>query len=74
MTLLTCQAALTGRKAFGDTGFGVSANYTIVDADDIYDNTLTCPAGGIADFCAQGDPIQQFAIEGISVGVLRRGQ
>jgi TonB-dependent receptor len=51
---------------FGDTGFGVSANYTIVDADDIYDNTLTCPAGGIADFCAQGDPIQQFAIEGIS--------
>jgi TonB-dependent receptor len=51
---------------FGDSGFGVSANYTIVDADDTYDNTLTCPAGGIPDFCAQGDVIQQFAIEGIS--------
>ena len=27
---------------------------------------MACPAGGIPDFCAQGDPIQQFAIEGIS--------
>ena len=52
---------------FGDTGFGVSANYTIVDADDTYNNTLTCPVGGIPDVCSNpGDPIQQFAIEGIS--------
>ncbi|MDX2413043.1 MAG: TonB-dependent receptor [Woeseiaceae bacterium] len=51
---------------FGDSGFGVSANYTMVDGDEKYDNTLTCPAGGILDFCSQGDPIQQFAIEGIS--------
>ena len=42
---------------FGDTGFGVSANYTIVDADDTYDNTLV-DAGGF--------PVAQFAIEGIS--------
>ncbi len=51
---------------FGDSGFGVNANYTIVDADDEYNNALTCPAGGIEDFCAQGDVIQQFAIEGVS--------
>jgi TonB-dependent receptor len=42
---------------FGDTGFGVSANYTIVDADDTYNNTLV-DAGGF--------PVAQFAIEGIS--------
>jgi TonB-dependent receptor len=51
---------------FGDTGFGVSANYTIVNADDTYNNTLTCPAGGIEGLCSQGEPIQQFVIEGIS--------
>jgi TonB-dependent receptor len=51
---------------FGDTGFGVSANYTVVDADDTYDNALTCPAGGIEGLCSQGEPIQQFVIEGIS--------
>jgi TonB-dependent receptor len=42
---------------FGDTGFGVSANYTIVDADDTYNNTLV-DEGGF--------PVSQFAIEGIS--------
>jgi TonB-dependent receptor len=42
---------------FGDSGFGVSANYTMVNADDEYNNTLV-DAGGVA--------VQQFAIEGIS--------
>jgi TonB-dependent receptor len=42
---------------FGESGFGVSANYTIVNADDEYNNTLV-DAGGAA--------VQQFAIEGIS--------
>jgi TonB-dependent receptor len=42
---------------FGDSGFGVSANYTIVNADDEYNNTLV-DANGVA--------VQQFAIEGIS--------
>lgn len=42
---------------FGDSGFGVSANYTMVNADDEYDNNLV-DAGGVA--------VQQFAIEGIS--------
>lgn len=42
---------------FGDTGFGVSANYTIVDSEDTYNNTLV-DAGGF--------PISQFAVEGIS--------
>ena len=42
---------------FGDSGFGVSANYTIVNADDEYNNTLV-DAGGVA--------VSQFAIEGIS--------
>lgn len=42
---------------FGDTGFGVSANYTIVNADDEYDDTLV-DAGGVA--------VQQFAVEGVS--------
>jgi TonB-dependent receptor len=42
---------------FGDSGFGVSANYTIVNADDEYDNLLV-DAGGVA--------VQQFVVEGIS--------
>lgn len=42
---------------FGDSGFGVSANYTIVNADDEYNNTLV-DANGVA--------VQQFVIEGIS--------
>ncbi len=42
---------------FGDSGFGVSANYTMVSADDNYNNTLV-DAGGNA--------VQQFVVEGIS--------
>ena len=42
---------------FGDTGFGVSANYTIVNADDEYNNTLVDENGNV---------VQQFAVEGIS--------
>ena len=42
---------------FGDSGFGVSANYTIVNTDDKYNNTLV-DAGGVA--------VQQFAVEGVS--------
>lgn len=42
---------------FGDSGFGVSANYTIVNADDEYNNTLVNEGGGV---------VQQFVLAGIS--------
>ena len=42
---------------FGDSGFGVSANYTVVNTDDEYNNTLVDAAGFV---------VQQFAVEGIS--------
>ncbi len=43
---------------FGDTGFGVSANYTIVNADDEYNNTLV-DAGGVA---CSSSPLRASAI------------
>jgi TonB-dependent receptor len=42
---------------FGDSGFGVSANYTIVNADDEFNNVLVNESGGV---------VQQFVLEGIS--------
>jgi TonB-dependent receptor len=42
---------------FGDSGFGVSANYTVVKADDEYNNTLVDAGGNV---------VQQFAVLGIS--------
>jgi len=42
---------------FGDTGFGVSANYTMVDTDNDFDNELVNAGGGVVD---------QFVLEGIS--------
>ena len=46
---------------FGETGFGVSVNYTIVNADNKYDNLLVSP-----DSASSGGVVQQFVVEGIS--------
>ena len=44
---------------FGESGFGISANYTIVTTDNEYDKTLVDPGNNFG-------VVQQFVLEGIS--------